>query len=201
MENQRAGLRERKKQRTRETIVAAAFELFAERGFEGTTVADIAEVADISPRTFFAYFPTKDDVVFHDFERKHAMVAGWLREREPGVNAIDALRAGIEGSSEPFAEPGERQLRKRLMRESESLAAHSSHLNGKFTGLLAEAVAEDLGEGPDGLRTRLVAAAAAAALGVMQEAVHAGEELDPAAFLDILLAFLRGGLTALQDVQ
>lgn len=198
-EIQPAGLRERKKRRTRETIVAAAFELFAERGFEGTTVADIAAAAQISPRTFFAYFPTKDDVVFHDFERKHAIVAGWLRERQPGVNAIDALRAGVEGSPEFFADRPERQLLKRLMLESESLAAHSSHLNGKFTDLLAEAVAEDLGEEPVGLRTRLVAAAAAAALAVMQQAVRSDEELDPVAFLDTLLAFLRGGLTALQE--
>src|SRR5687767_15680171 len=89
------GLRERKKQRTRERIVEAAFELFDERGFDGTTIADIAEAAEIAPRTFFSYFPSKDDVVFHDFEAGHAMVASWLRDREPGTNAIDALRAGL----------------------------------------------------------------------------------------------------------
>src|ERR687891_2767716 len=91
------GLRERKKQRTREAIVDAAFELFDERGFDGTTIADIAEKADIAPRTFFSYFPSKDDVVFHDFEERYEMIAGWLRDRDPGTNAIDALRAGIEG--------------------------------------------------------------------------------------------------------
>ncbi len=161
------GLRERKKQRTRERIVEAAFELFDERGFDGTTIADIAEAADIAPRTFFSYFPSKDDVVFHDFEATHAMVASWLRERDPGTNTIDALRAGIASSKRELdAESrAEKRLRKRLVRENESLAAHSQHLMGKFADLIAEAVAQDLGDEPGDLRPRLVAAAAAAAIG------------------------------------
>jgi AcrR family transcriptional regulator len=194
------GLRERKKQRTREAIVEAALELFAERGFDGTTIAEIADAADIAPRTFFAYFPSKDDVVFHDFENKHALVASWLRDREPGTNTFDALRAGIAGAIGEIDAAGlrEKRLRKRLVRENESLAAHSRHLMGKFGELLAEAVAEDLGDAPGDLRPRLVAAATAATIGVIDdmpddEVEHSVETMDS------LLAFLRGGLAALQD--
>jgi AcrR family transcriptional regulator len=194
------GLRERKKRRTRETIVEAAFALFAERGFDGTTIADIAEAAEIAPRTFFSYFPSKDDVVFHDFEATYATVASWLHDREPGTNTIDALRAGIISTTgEVDAERlREKRLRKRLTRENKSLAAHSQHLLGKFAELLAEAVAEDLGDAPGDLRPRLVAAAATAAIGVIddmpdEDVEHSVETIDS------LLAFLRGGLAALQD--
>jgi AcrR family transcriptional regulator len=197
------GLRERKKQRTREAIVDAAFELFAERGFDGTTIAQIADAADIAPRTFFSYFPSKDDVVFHDFEQNYAMVAAWLRDRELGTNSIDALRAGITNAIGEVGEAGpahmrEKRLRKQLIRENEPLAAHSRHLRGKFGELLAEAVAEDLGDSPSDLRPRLVAAAAAAAIGVIDDLPDDDVEHSIETF-DSLLAFLRGGLAALQD--
>jgi AcrR family transcriptional regulator len=86
------GHRERKKQRTREQIVDAAFKLFAERGFAATTVADIAAAADIAPRTFFSYFPSKEEVVFYDFDGLFESLSSAIRGRPEGVSAIDALR-------------------------------------------------------------------------------------------------------------
>ena len=59
------GLRERKKRQTREAIAAAAMALFHERGFDAVTVADVARAADVSEKTVFNYFPTKEDLVFH----------------------------------------------------------------------------------------------------------------------------------------
>jgi AcrR family transcriptional regulator len=196
------GLRERKKARTREAIVRAAFDLFEERGFEGTTVADIAEAAEIAPRTFFSYFPSKDDVVFHDFEESYAKVGDLLREREPGTNAFDALRAGIEdGMGPPEASHlREKKCRMRLVRESESLAAHDQFLRSKFAGLVAEAVADDLGVPADDVRPRIVAASMTAAIEILQELPEQPEDLESAReILDALLSFLTGGLEALQD--
>jgi AcrR family transcriptional regulator len=194
------GLRERKKQRTREAIVEAAFQLFDERGFDGTTIADIADAADIAPRTFFSYFPSKDDVVFYDFEQKREMIAAWLRDREPGTNTIDALRAGWQTmqSEVEASHLEEKRLRKCLVDDNESLSAHSEFLKGKITELLAESVAEDLGDEPDGLRPRLVAATFAAAISLADELQDDVAEPSPE-IVENLLAFLRGGLEALQE--
>src|SRR6185295_5029534 len=89
------GLRERKKQQTRQAIHEAAMKLFAERGFEATTIADIADAAGISPRTFFAYFPAKEEAVFQKFDVAYDDFSRALRERPPGTTALDALRAWI----------------------------------------------------------------------------------------------------------
>jgi AcrR family transcriptional regulator len=194
------GLRERKKQRTREAIVEAAFELFDERGFDGTTINDIAEKADIAPRTFFSYFPSKDDVVFHDFEERYEMIASWLRDREPGVNAIDALGAGVESMAGEVdaTDMREKRCRNRLVREKDSLAAHGDHLKGRLADLLAEAVAEDLGDAPTDLRPRLVGAAFVSAISVLGDTAE-DEHEHSAETIGNLLAFLRGGLAALQE--
>ncbi|MFD0691487.1 TetR family transcriptional regulator [Actinomadura fibrosa] len=89
-----AGLRERKKRRTRRAIAAAALRLFAERGYEETTIADIAAAADVSPRTFFSYFPSKEDVVFAEVDDRLAEVAERLR-RTPGESPLATLRRSV----------------------------------------------------------------------------------------------------------
>jgi AcrR family transcriptional regulator len=198
------GLRERKKQRTRETIVDAAFALFAKRGFEATTIADIAAAADIAPRTFFGYFATKEDVVTHDFAAVQASMRDRLHDREPGETAIDALRAWVEQlmRTVDFDDPRER-CRQQLMRESEALRAHDRHLLAGIEDLLAESIAEDLDVEPDSVRARMVAAATIAAFERIQElygekgTVKRNSE-EALAIFDEALVFARGGIEALQ---
>src|SRR4249920_1574453 len=91
-----AGLRERKKQRTREAIARVAQELFAQRGFHETTIREIAEAADVSPRTVSTYFPVKEDLVFADHAELVASLTARLADRTPGETAIDALGAWID---------------------------------------------------------------------------------------------------------
>src|SRR5262245_7826008 len=118
------GLRERKKQQTRQAIHEAAMKLFAERGFDATTIADIAEAADISPRTFFAYFPSKEEAVFPKYDAAFAEFDRILRERPAGTTALDVLREWIEiAAREHFPEPDRMRLEAKLRRESPTVAA------------------------------------------------------------------------------
>src|SRR5882762_3493083 len=96
--NPQPGLRERKKQLTRETIARAAHALFAERGYHATTLPDIAEAADVSTRTIFAYFPSKEDILFSDFPVMKEALAEALAERPEGQDALETVREFILSS-------------------------------------------------------------------------------------------------------
>ena len=199
------GLRERKKQRTREAIIDAALRLFAERGFERTTVADIAAAADIAPRTFFGYFAAKEDVVFHDFDRAYAGLQERLTHREPGETAIDAMRGWIAAllAEADFEDPRE-ILTRELIRSTPALREHDRALMSRFEVALGDAVASDLGPDQGPLRPRMVAAAAGAALSMLEAFYDDKVDLlstdaDPMAMVDEALTFLRGGIEALRE--
>ena len=170
--------------------------MFRERGFQGTTIADIAEAAEISPRTFFSYFPSKEAVVFYNFDGILESFQASIAARPAGQSAIDTLRgwAGVELSPNQRIRD-EEALRKQMCRDDPGLSAFQQHQQAKFEAVLREGVARDLGEPPDSLRPKLVAAAIMAAL------VAIGDE-DPSRdraleMIDEALVFLRGGVAAL----
>ena len=192
------GLRERKKQRTREQIVEAAMRLFAERGYEATTIADIAAAADIAPRTFFAYFPSKEAVVFHDADADFASLAAALAARPEGEYAFTALRRWLDdqflsGNIEHEAE----HVRKRVCSQSEELQRVQHGLMARYEELLRGEIARDLDEPADALRPRLVAAATIAALRSLSDDPDRSRE-DGVAVLDEALAFLQAGIEGLR---
>jgi AcrR family transcriptional regulator len=200
------GLRERKKQRTREQIVEAAMRLFAERGYQATTIPDIAAAADVAPRTFFSHFPSKEAVVFHNVDRDLDSLGNALRDRVPGETAFDALRRWIDVMfDERTAEQDEAVLRKRLCRQDEGLANFQGGVMARIHQLLLEAIAHDLDEPQDALRPQLVAAAAMAALSSLDRSLdqrataeQPAAKASSLAVLDEVMLFLRGGLDALQ---
>ena len=88
-----SGLRERKKQQTRQLIADTARELFAERGFEAVTVSDIARAADVSAQTVFNYFPTKEDLFYSRLEAFESELVAAVRDRAPDESVSVGLRA------------------------------------------------------------------------------------------------------------
>ncbi|WP_043638536.1 TetR/AcrR family transcriptional regulator [Nonomuraea candida] len=92
------GLRERKKQRTRQALIEGALRLFSEKGFEETTLAEIAAEADVSTRTFFSYFASKEEVVFYDTGSRLDLAVETLAGRRPGEPVTGLLMRLVEES-------------------------------------------------------------------------------------------------------
>ena len=197
------GLRERKKQQTRDTIAQAALRLFAERGYDETTLADIAEAANVAPRTIFAYFESKEDILLggersflDDLKRR-------LDERPAGTTTVDALR---EFLSQIPPQDAADMLRKKLMKENPALKIKAQAGHTRLEPMLAQSIAKDLGAQPDDLQPMLAAASVTAAFISVRdrifEAEAGGEPMsheEGIAILDQVLDFLRGGLEALQQ--
>jgi AcrR family transcriptional regulator len=197
------GLRERKKQRTRETIARAAHELFAARGYHATTLPDIAEAADVSTRTIFAYFPSKEDILFSDFPVMKEALAHALAERPEDEDALETVRKFILSLAE--FEKTDLDVQMRLCIESdETLRSHLRARLAALEELIAPAIAKDLGAADDDLRPQVVAASLTAAFNVLSERgdSKSGKSMsaaDRAALIDPVITFLRGGLDALKQ--
>jgi AcrR family transcriptional regulator len=192
--------RERKKQRTRELIVERAMALFDERGFEHVTIAEIAAAADIAPRTFFSYFPSKEDVVFYDFDVVFDAIEQRIDQRGEDETTMDALRAFIAGllAQMDHDDPAE-QCRRRVITASPALQQHDRQLVGRIEHVIADGLAHDLGVERDSLRARLVAAAAAASLTELERFFDKSKPPeDPLASFDEVFTFVQGGVEALQ---
>lgn len=193
--NTQPGLRERKKQRTRETIARVAVNLFEERGYQATTLDDIAEAADVSTRTIFSYFPSKEDILFCDFPEMKAALARALDERPDGVDALDTLRRFILS-----LEKDELHVRRvAIIRRDATLQGRERGRLAEVEGLVASAIARDLNAAADDLRPRLIAASLIAAFEALEARPDTAAPDDLAALVDPVFAFLRGGLDALKE--
>ena len=117
-------LRDRRKRRTAEAIVAAAVELFAERGFERTTVDQIAAAADISRRTFFRYFADKEELFFAEDERLLEVVEATLDAAPAGEPVLELARRATRAlAARSTADPERRLARERLIAATPALQA------------------------------------------------------------------------------
>jgi AcrR family transcriptional regulator len=201
-----ASLRERKKARTRASLREHALRLFREQGYQATTVEQIAAAAEVSPSTFFRYFPTKEDLVLQD-DMDTRMVEAFARQ-PPGLAPIPAVRAALRETWRSFT-PDEWDLIReggRLSMEVPEIRARTMNEFSRVISVISDALARRVGRPPDDPRVRVLAGAV---MGVMmsvflpqQLAAEADVELvDDALFgpdtltrLDEALALLEEGL-------
>jgi AcrR family transcriptional regulator len=158
------GLRERKKQQTRRLLADTARQLFAERGFDAVTVAEIAYAADVSEPTIFNYFPRKEDLVFSGLEGFGDEVLTAIRERPAGQSIFDAF-ATFVGEPRGLLAAGDENTATRLreisqiITDSPALLAREQQILARYTASLAKLIANETGAGADDPRPAVTAAA------------------------------------------
>lgn len=145
------GLRERKKEQTRQLIAEAARLLFTERGFDRVTVAQIARAADVSEQTVFNYFPTKEDLVYWRLGAFEEELLRTVRDRRPGESALGAFRRfllGQQGLLGRFDRQAREQLVAitRMITDSPALLAREQQILAGYTTSLARLLAEETGD-------------------------------------------------------
>jgi AcrR family transcriptional regulator len=153
------GRRERKKVQTREAIVAAALDLFERKGYDATTIEEIAEAVDVSPRTFFRYFDSKVEVIMESKEDREGF-SGLLADRPPEEGPVEAMRQVIRRTLGQMVSGDPTFVRQmRVMLATPSLRADArEHFNEHQTEMAQEFAAR-LGVGEDDLQPHIVAAA------------------------------------------
>jgi AcrR family transcriptional regulator len=162
MPDNQPGLRQRKKERTRQAITDAAMRMFVEHGFDSVSIIKIAAAAEVSVQTVYNYFPAKADLVFDEADQITSDLQRTVRHRPPGQSALSAIRgyfaslpARVGGRRPPEPTPRFR----RLVRNSPVLRAHQREIFARFEQSLAAALAEETGAPADAVEPFIVAAA------------------------------------------
>ncbi|GAA1606548.1 MULTISPECIES: TetR family transcriptional regulator [Kribbella] len=153
------GLRERKKAKTRASIQEHALRLFREQGYAETTVQEIAAAAEVSPATFFRYFPTKEDTIV--FDRLDPVMIELFRGQPAGMHPTEALRAAIRQSLDVLSEDewALESERQRLVMSVPELRVRMLDQLYRGIDLLAGLAAERTGRAADDFAVRAWAGA------------------------------------------
>lgn len=179
---------------SRAELERCALELFAQRGFQATTVDDIAAAAGIGRRTYFRYFASKNDAVWGEFDRGLAEFRVGLAAADPAQPLLDALREAVLAFNHvEAAELPRHRDRMALILRVPALQAHSTLRYAAWRAVVAEFAAERLGEPVDGLLPQLVAhSCLGAALTAYEQWLRRPDARLPA-LLDAALRALDGG--------
>jgi len=189
-----ASLRERKKAKTRLAIREHAMALFKDQGYDETTVEQIAAAAEVSPSTFFRYFPSKEEVVLQD--DYDALLIAAFHAQDAGISPLKALRNAIGEvfSSMPATEQGQEAERMRLITGVPELRARMLDQVSEMIQMLADAVAERVGRQSDDFAVRTFAGAL---IGVALAIAANAEDHEESNYLELFergLTLLEAGL-------
>jgi AcrR family transcriptional regulator len=161
-ETSELGLRERKKNQTRELIAEAARRLFVERGFDAVRVAEVARAAEVSEKTVFNYFPTKEDLVYWRMESFEEELLEAVRGRKAGESIVSAFgrfvmgRRGLLSADDPAAVELLAGIT-RMITESPALLERERRILDRYTASLAKVIAEETGGANDEVQSWVVA--------------------------------------------
>ena len=200
---------ERRKRRTRQAIQKAALELFAERGYRETTINDIADRAEVAPRTVTVHFPAKEELLLDAEPFTLDSLSGRLYARRPHESALEALRDWM-ATTMTEVETNASELDRRFW-ERRALRAHiintEPELRGRaragyypFERVLAEAIGKDLGQSGNSLIPRVAALSAVAGLRELYESDEAHALAAPPSaaelrnLVDRVIRFARAGI-------
>jgi AcrR family transcriptional regulator len=200
---------ERRKRRTRQAIQKAALELFAERGYRDTTISDIAERADVAPRTVTVHFPAKEELLLDADPFTLDSLSERLSARRPHESALEALRDWMattmaEAETRPSELDGRfwerRALRAHIIDTEPELRGRARASYYPFERVLAGAIGEDLGQPANSLIPRLAALSAVAGLRELYESDEAQAVAAPPSaaelieLVDTVIRFVQAGL-------
>jgi AcrR family transcriptional regulator len=156
------GLRQRKKQQTRELIADTARRLFAERGFDRVTVAEVARSANVSEVTVFNYFPSKEDLLYGGMQFFEERLLDAVRNRQPGESVLEAFRHPIvEGFKRLASDEATSAIiaSGNMIHASPALEVREREIVANYTHMLADLLAEEAGVKPGDVEAMGVASA------------------------------------------
>jgi AcrR family transcriptional regulator len=140
---ERISLRERKKTRTWENLVKISTRLFLEKGYDNTTVDEIVDQAELSQRTFFRYFPSKEAVLFRDFSKREQRLAELLSANADNVGPFERIKNAMDAMGDDYRVDREVLLAEyRIVSESRHLIALDLEQDSKLEALMASALHE-----------------------------------------------------------
>jgi AcrR family transcriptional regulator len=195
------GLRERKKLKTRAAIQREAMRLFVEKGFQATTIEEIAEAVEISPSTFFNYYSSKEAVVLED-DLDPAIIAAF-NAQPPVLSPIAALRNAMRSVFTGLTPEQDEMLRQRTALIQKDPEMRAAMLN-QFTGMvdqIAEVLGPRVGVGKTDFAVRNLAGAIIGVLMASVLAVANDPDADLVQLTDAAMAHLEAGLPLVEAAQ